>query len=138
MDLLGRDMVREAEEIVRARYNTTRPASRRRSPGTTRLDNAFTYEVSPGDDFPINIDLVVRGGDAVQAKVASLNWGSTPHRIVARGPDSFLVFPADPLDPFGRKIRARAVRHPGTKGTHFLESARSRALTRFRRQFGLG
>lgn len=133
------DAVRRANDLVSKLYVTDRAGSRRR-PGRHLLGSfRGVVTLHPGARIPIEITL---RSSAPGVKVNSLNSGSSPHTITGHGgplgfPGSSAGSTARSNARSGKSSKRRdsnlvvvpKVDHPGTRGTHFMETALEQAVS---------
>jgi hypothetical protein len=143
-DKVGKAGVANMKTSVNELYNTNRPASRRRYPGSLRLGSGamFDYRVIPYRSGDAATQFIIRGSGGAASKFKALNFGSDGHRIKPVK-KRFLAFPegdgAKEIDTSRGaswegivRVGKKGVRHPGTTGTHFFEKsiAKARRTTR--------
>lgn len=131
--------VQRANDLVEKLYVTDRAGSRRR-PGRHLL-GSFRGQITlhPGARVPVEISL---RSSAPGAKVNSLNSGSSPHIIQGHPKLSFPktegAFDTARSNARSGKFRSgrssnqvvtQSVAHPGTRGTHFMETALEQAVS---------
>lgn len=139
----GSEMVKSANRKMNAQFDTNRPGSRRRHPGSTRASSALGYTVD-GVDFPITLRYRVSGGDTVVARLIFMNYGTRAHQITPSGAWGNRGASSVPPRPHTRNVPPRLawfedgqwkayplVNHPGQGGTNFLEEARDEAVARY-------
>jgi hypothetical protein len=140
----GEQLVTAVKSEIVASGLKTRPANRRRTPGSVHLINGWSYKVA-GDpvNYPLLVNLVARGDAAYLANIGYQNDGTPGHTIrgrQARGPGGqfgrtpWLRFPAS--GDGGRPAFAKQVSHPGTTGRHFIEAAAASVSSGHARRFG--
>lgn len=124
---IGRDAVNRANNKMAQRFDLNRPANRRRHPGSPRTANALDFQID-GSEFPVTIKYRVLGGDVVRNRIIMLNWGTSPHEIVANGNAGgngrVLAWQDD-----DGWVHTNRVQHPGSRrGVGFLEEAMREAF----------
>lgn len=121
-DQAGRAMIASIDASM-GKYRT-RPANRRRYPGSTHVNTGWRYKVvGDGSSLPLFVNLTKSGDAASQQRVEYLNDGTPAHVIRPRNGDGWLRYPK------GRAVSgppwrySKEVVHPGYAGDHFLEKA---------------
>jgi hypothetical protein len=144
----GQIMAETANQLIGQRFDS-RPANRRRYPGSRRAAGAVSYVIE-GQNYPFNVRYKIEGGEKVEKRIAVLNFGrgSSFIRSSVIGGEQwplkqnamsrFLAFPQPEGAKVNRFVPLIIVSPATNKGLGFLEEARERAISKVFRRGGRG
>lgn len=129
---IGEEGIEEIIAQIESRFNTGRPASRRRGSAPLNSRGNYDYKVTIVGEGAVQVAWEVANKDpGFQAKFWTLESGARAHRITAGG--RHLVY--DPADGASTDVQAMpksVMWTPGGKiGTRFFETAVSRTVSRY-------